>query len=265
MNEDIPFTETVDVSIDNGIARIALNRPERLNALTRQMMLELKSVIGHLVHDSDVRVILLTGNGRGFCAGQDLAERDPRELDGPLDLEQIQSELFHPIVRSISSGRKPVVAVVNGVAAGAGAALALSADIVLAGKSAVFAFSFARVGLSVDAGLGRALVQGLGAPRARALLMLGESLTATHAAEAGLIWQALPDEALAGAADELVKKLAATARHSLSGIKQATAAAHLPLEEYLAFEAHLQGIAGKHEDYAEGVLAFLERRPPLFS
>jgi len=213
----------------------------------------------------DVRVISLTGAGRGFCAGQDLSERDPRKLDGPLDLAAIQRELFHPVIRTLRETPKPVVACVNGVAAGAGAGFALAADIVLADAEAKFVFSFAKMGLSVDAGLGRALVAGLGAPRARALLMLGGALTGAEAEAAGLIWRAVPAGELGSAHEDVLIRLACAPRAALSGIKAAVAAAEVePLAEYLATEAALQGRAGAAPDYAEGVLAFLEKRKPRF-
>jgi len=257
--------DPVLLSIASGIARITLNRPRQLNALTRAMMLDLAAVLREVLGREDVRVISLTGAGRAFSAGQDLTERDPRLLAGPLDLAAIQRELFHPIVRAVAETAKPIVAAVNGVAAGAGAGLALAADIVLAAESARFVYSFAKVGLSVDAGLGRALAQSLGPARARALLMLGESQPAPEAAAAGLIWKAVPDETLAAEHAALLERLAATPVEALAGIKRAIAATHLPLDDYLPTEAELQGRAGAHLDYAEGVLAFLERRPPRFS
>lgn len=253
------------LTVADGIARITLNRPDRLNAVTRGLMLDLGTAIAEATAHDDVRVISLTGAGRGFCAGQDLTERDPRKLDGPLDLAAIQRELFHPVVRALRETPKPVVACVGGVAAGAGAGFALAADIVLADAEARFVFSFAKVGLSVDAGLGHALVQGLGAPRARALLMLGGALTGSEAAQAGLIWRAVPGDALEDEHEALLTQLAAAPRAALAGIKGAVAAASTaPLAEYLEIEAGLQGRAGAHPDYAEGVLSFLERRPARF-
>lgn len=253
------------VSTDpRGIARVTLNRPDRLNALTGALMRDLRDALSDLAADEAVRAIVLTGAGRAFCAGQDLTERDPRTLAGPLDLAAIQRDLFHPVVRTLRETDKPTLAVVNGTAAGAGAAIALAADIVVASRDARFVFSFAKVGLSVDAGLGQTLARALGAPRARALLMLGAALTGAEAAAQGLIWQAVPDADLDAAAETLADALAAAPRVALSGIKQAVAAAHLPPDDYLETEARLQGRAGAHPDYAEGVLAFLERRPARF-
>lgn len=253
-------------AVDTGIARITLNRPDRLNAVSRDLMLALNEAVAEAARRDDVRVISLTGAGRGFCAGQDLSERDPRRLDGPLDLAAIQRELFHPVVRTLQTTPKPVVACVNGVAAGAGAGFALAADIVLAEETAKFVFSFAKVGLSVDAGLGRALVQSLGPARARALLMLGGALTGAEAEAAGLIWKSLPADDLPAEHDRLLSQLAAAPRQALAGIKAAVAAAETqPLDSYLDTEAALQGRAGAHPDYAEGVLSFLEKRKPRFA
>ncbi len=255
----------IQFSIDSGIAQITLDRPDKLNALTHALMLELLAALNEANRRDDVRVISLTGAGRAFCAGQDLSERDPRNRQGSLDLEAIQREVFHPVIRAITDTPKPVVACVNGVAAGAGAGLALAADIVLACDTAKFTFSFAKVGLSVDAGLGRTLAQTLGAQRARALLMLGGTLSATESEAAGLIWRALPQADLDEAYDTVLAQLAAVPRLAISGIKQAVAAAHLPPSNYLEVEARLQGQAGVHPDYDEGVLSFLERRPARFT
>ena len=251
----------------DGAARITLNRPERLNALTREMMLDLIRVVEDAVRSPEVRVIFLTGAGRGFCAGQDLSERDPRELSGPLDLAAIQRELFHPVIRTLAETEKPVMACVNGIAAGAGVGLALVADIVVAAQSASFAFSFAKIGLSVDAGVGLALARALGPARARGLLMLGETISAAEAERSGLIWKAVEDSSLLETQEALLQRLARIPRRSIAGIKRAVAAAlsSANLNDYLASEAAFQGDAGAHSDYREGVLAFLERRAANFS
>ncbi|PSL18692.1 enoyl-CoA hydratase-related protein [Shimia abyssi] len=259
--------DPVLMEVEDGIATITLNRPDRLNAITRDMIVLVRSLVDAAAGDDGVRVMLLTGAGRGFCAGQDLSERDPRGRQEPFDLEAIQKELYHPILNAITSTPKPVVARVNGVAAGAGSGLALACDIVIAGQSAKFIQSFAKVGLSVDAGGGMALYRGLGLPRAKAALMLAETLTADEAAQLGLIWKSVPDVALDAEANALAGRLAATPRHALASIKAAmSAAATAPgLAHYLDQEATLQGIAGSHPDYAEGVLSFLEKRKPDFS
>jgi len=254
----------VETDISGGIARITLNRPEKLNAITRKLIVSLRDAIENAVDDESVRVLSLTGAGRGFCAGQDLSERDPRKLDGPLDLESLQKELYHPVVLTLAETHKPVVACVNGVAAGAGAAIALAADIVIANEDAPFAFSFARVGLSVDAGLGRILARALGPARAKALLLQGGALSGRAAADAGLIWKAVPADQLFDEHAALLDRLAGSSTMAMAGIKTAVAAAGLPLDEYLQVEAKAQGQAGRHPDYAEGVLAFLEKRKANF-
>ena len=251
--------------VADGVARITLNRPDRLNAITREMLIALRAAIETAAGDDAVRVISLTGSGRAFCAGQDMSRRDPRKLDGPLDLEAIQHELYHPVIRALGEAPQPVVACVNGVTAGAGAALALACDLVIAGESAPFAFSFVRVGLSVDAGLGRVLVRSLGPARAKALLMLGGTMSAREAAEAGLIWRAVSEERLDEEHEALLAQLCSAPRMALRGIKSAISDADKDLEDYLATEAKAQGEAGRHPDYAEGVLAFLEKRQPRFS
>lgn len=258
--------EQILYSVEGAVASITLNRPDRLNALSREVMLLLAEALQDADARKDVRVISIQGAGRAFCAGQDLSERDPRKLDGPLDLEAIQKELYHPVIRGIAATPKPVVACIRGVAAGAGACLALASDIAIAGASAKLLLSFSKVGLSVDAGGGLALFRCLGIARTKALLMLGEGLSAEAAEAAGLIWKVVPDADLPGAHQALLKQLAEAPAAALSGIKQAMAAAASArdLESYLSEEARLQGIAGKHPDYAEGVLAFLERRTPVF-
>ena len=258
------MSNTILTEIDGRVGRITLNRPDRLNALTAEMMTELARACEALTNDTTVRVIVLRGAGRGFCAGQDLSERDPRGRDAPFDLAGIQRQLFHPVVQCLLGTPKPVVASVNGVAAGAGAGLALCADIVLAAQDATFAFSFSKVGLSVDAGLGRALMQRVGQARARAWLMLGETMRGQQAAEAGLIWRAVAPDTLGAETQALCDRLANTPRQALAGIKSAMAATHLPLDDYLEIEADAQGRAGADADYAEGVLAFLEKRKPSY-
>ncbi|RKF16820.1 2-(1,2-epoxy-1,2-dihydrophenyl)acetyl-CoA isomerase [Roseovarius spongiae] len=252
--------------VKDGVGMVTLNRPARLNALTRDLMLDLARALDGLAADDAVRVVCLTGAGRAFCAGQDLTERDPRAHPDPFDLEALQVELFHPVLRLIATMQKPVVARVNGLAAGAGASLALACDIVIAAQGARFIQSFSKVGLSVDAGGGWALVRALGPARARALLMLGEALGADEAAAAGLIWRAAPDAALDAEIAALTARLLATPRGALRGIKRAVAAATEAedFDAYLAAEAALQGEAGRDPDYAEGVLAFLEKRAPKF-
>ena len=249
----------------NGYAVLTLNRPDKLNAITADMLSVLRGQLEAVAADDAVRAVVLTGAGRGFCAGQDLADRDPRKWTQPPNLAAVQRELYHPVVRLMAEIPKPVIAAVNGVAAGAGASLALAADIVLAARSARFVLSFAKVGLSADAGVGRRLVQAVGAARARAFLLTAEPVDAERAAEWGLIWRAVDDDALAAEADSLAARLAEGPTAGFALIKQAVLAAEtLDFAAYLEMEADLQGKAGRSADYREGVLAFLEKRPPRF-
>jgi len=253
-------------TVADGIASITLNRPTKLNAFTREMLLLLRDALDDAATRKDARVISITGAGRAFCAGQDLGERDPRNLEKPLDLERIQKEIFHPVVLSMTQMQKPVVACVNGIAAGAGSSIALAADIIIAQDTAMFTQSFVKVGLSVDAGGGLQLVRALGPARARALLMLGGNLTADEAAKSGLIWKSVKSVDFKTECQAVLKELVQAPSTALACIKVAVSKASEPedIETYLNTEAKLQGIAGHDQDYAEGVLAFLEKRKAMF-
>ncbi|WP_099864237.1 enoyl-CoA hydratase-related protein [Pararhizobium haloflavum] len=247
------------------LTAITLNRPQKLNALTEALLIQLADALKAAQQDQTVRAVLLTGAGKAFCAGQDLADRDPRKHAEPFDLEAIQTRLFHPVVRLMREMEKPVVVAVSGVAAGAGAAIALAADIILAADDARFILSFAKVGLSVDAGAGFALVQALGPARARGLMLTGGTLTGREAVEAGLAFKSVPSANLTDEIDALTTALAEGPTAAYGAIKKAVQAAHTSdFETYLAEEARLQGLAGKTSDYREGVLAFLEKRQATF-
>ena len=210
------------------------------------------------------KAVLLTGSGRGFCAGQDLGDRDPRKLDD-IDLGKTVRNLWAPLVRQIRALEMPVVCAVNGVAAGAGANLALACDIVLAARSAKFVQAFGKVGLIPDSGGTWLLPRLVGIARARALVMLAEPVTAETAESWGMIWRAVPDETLMAEAEATVAKLVALSPQALALSKQALAASPgNGLAQQLALEAQLQGEAGRSEDYREGVEAFLEKRAPRF-
>ncbi|MEH6359531.1 MAG: enoyl-CoA hydratase-related protein [Amylibacter sp.] len=253
-------------TVADGIASITLNRPTKLNAFTREMLLLLRDALDDAAKRKDIKVIAITGAGRAFCAGQDLGERDPRKLNDPLDLERIQKEIFHPVVLCMTQMQKPVVACVNGIAAGAGSSIALAADIVIAKDTAVFAQSFVKVGLSVDAGGGLQLVRALGPARTRALLMLGGNLTADEAAKSGLIWKSVKPTDFQTECQAVLKQLVQAPSTALACIKAAVseASASVDMDTYLNAEAKLQGIAGQNQDYTEGVLAFLEKRKAMF-
>lgn len=250
----------------NGLLEITLDRPDRLNSFIDDMHIELRAVLGNARKDTDCRAILITGRGRGFCAGQDLQARDPKAAGGPPDLQQTLSNFFNPTVSLIRSIEKPVICAVNGVAAGAGANLALACDIVLAAKSARFIQSFAKVGLIPDAGGTWSLTNLVGQARAKALAMTATPLDATTAADWGLIWQVHDDDRLMDEARSLALQLASGATVGLGLTKLAIqSAADHSFEQQLVLEAQLQGRCGRTPDYAEGVTSFLEKREARFT
>ena len=258
-------SETVRVSLDSGVLRLTLNRPDKLNSFNEAMHRALRAGFERAGADPEVRAVLLTGAGRGFCAGQDLGDRDPRKGGAAPDLGHTLDTFYNPTLRLIRALEKPVVCAVNGVAAGAGANIALACDIVLAARSAKFIQAFAKIGLVPDAGGSWSLARILGEPRAKALALLAEPLTANQAADWGLIWRAVDDEALQAEAFALAVRLAAGPTRGLGLTKRAIqAAATNSLDAQLDLERDLQREAGRTADYAEGVAAFLEKRPAEF-
>jgi 2-(1,2-epoxy-1,2-dihydrophenyl)acetyl-CoA isomerase len=257
--------QTVLVARDGGVATLALNRPEKLNSLNEAMHRELRAALEDCARDEDVRAILLTGAGRAFCAGQDLGERAMGDGTGAPDLGDTLERLYNPLVRLIRGIEKPVVCAVNGVAAGAGANIALACDIVLAARSASFIQAFAGIGLVPDSGGTFFLPRLVGEARARGLALLGERLPAEQAAEWGLIWRCVDDEELPDEAGALAARLAEAPTRGLGLAKRAlNASAANGLDAQLDLERDLQREAGRTEDYAEGVRAFLEKRPARF-
>lgn len=244
---------------------ITLNRPEKLNSFNEVMHRSLRACLEGAIGDQK-RAILLTGSGRGFCAGQDLGDRDPSKMDGPPDLSLTLTEFYNPLVRIISEANLPIICAVNGVAAGAGANLALACDIVLAADTAKFVQSFAHVGLVPDAGGTWNLTRLIGPARAKALAMTGEPLDAQRAVDWGLIWRAIPSDDLMTQARALAAKLANGPTTGIAHTKKAiNAAASNSLSEQLDLEARFQRTCGQSADYAEGVSAFLEKRKPEFT
>lgn len=249
----------------DGVRRITLNRPSRLNAVTAAMGEALLAAF-EACAATEVRAVLLTGAGRGFRAGQDLSDRDPAKRDGPPDLGATLDALCNPLIRRIRGLNKPVICAVNGVAAGAGATIALACDIVLAARSARFIQAFAKIGLTPDAGGSWLPPRLLGDARAKALAMTAEPVSAEQAEAWGLIWRCVDDDALASEAEALAARLASGPTKGLAFAKTAIhAAAGQPLDAHLELERDLQRAAGRTEDYAEGVTAFLEKRAPRFT
>jgi 2-(1,2-epoxy-1,2-dihydrophenyl)acetyl-CoA isomerase len=254
------FTD-IRLEIADGVARITLNRPDKLNSTRRQMHAELRAAFDEIEAEG-CRAVLLTGDGRAFCAGQDLSDL---RMDGPEEIREILDNDFNPLVRRIRDLPMPVVCAVNGIAAGAGANLALACDIVLAARSASFLQAFAKIGLIPDAGGTWTLPRQAGEARAKGLAMLAEPLPAEKALEWGLIWQVCDDDKLMDEASALTVKLAKQPTRAFVLIKQAiNASSSHGLSEHLDVEARLQAEAATTHDYNEGVAAFLEKRKPAF-
>lgn len=249
----------------DGYLLLTLNRPDRLNAFNETMHHALREALAEAANDQHSRAVLLTGAGRAFCAGQDLSDRDMRGGATP-DLGQTLETLYNPLVRQIRGLKKPVICAVNGVAAGAGANIALACDIVLAAQSARFIQAFSKIGLIPDSGGTWLLPRLIGEARAKALAMTGEPLGAETAASWGLIWKAVPDPDLMAEAGKLAANLAAGATAGLALTKELIQlAAEQPLDCQLDAERDAQRLAGRTDDYREGVTAFLEKRPARFS
>jgi 2-(1,2-epoxy-1,2-dihydrophenyl)acetyl-CoA isomerase len=261
----MPASATVLSVLSEGVLSLTLNRPDKLNSLNEEMHLALRAGIQQAHDDPTVRAVLLTGSGRGFCAGQDLGDRDPRNGRAPPDLGYTLETFYNPTLRLMRSLEKPIVCAVNGVAAGAGANIAFACDIVLAAKSAKFIQAFARIGLIPDAGGTWSLARIIGEPRAKALTMTAEPLPAERAAEWGLIWKAIDDADLMDEARSLAESLATGPTLGLGLTKRLIqAAATNSLDEQLDIERDCQRIAGRSADYAEGVVAFMEKRKAEF-
>jgi len=254
-------------TVDQGVLCLTLNRPDKLNAFNEAMHVQLRAGVQRAENEADIRAVLLTGSGRGFCAGQDLAARDPRAADAaPRDLGATIEQYYNPLVRQLRRLPKPVVCAVNGVAAGAGANVALACDIVLAARSARFIQAFAKIGLVPDSGGTWSLPHLVGEARAKALALTAEPLDAETAAAWGLIWRVVDDETLHDEALALAHRLAQGPTRSLGLTKQAIqAAADNTLDAQLDLERDLQRQVGQGSDYAEGVTAFLEKRPARFT
>ena len=256
---------TIQFSQADGIARLTLNRPDRLNSFNAAMHGEVRDALAQAAADG-ARVLVLTGAGRGFCAGQDLGDRAVTPGAKGADLGDSIERNYKPLVLALRNLPMPVVAAVNGVAAGAGASIALACDIVIAARSASFVQAFSRLGLVPDSGATWFLPRLVGNARAIGLAMLGEKLSAQQAADWGLIWRCVDDADLAAAVDKLAAELAVAPTQGLVRTRQAIRAAwQHSLEEQLDLERDFQRELGWSSDYAEGVAAFTEKRTPRFS
>ena len=255
---------TIKVVRQDGWAEVTLNRPDRLNAFDAEMHGLLAAALAEIAADETCRAVLLTGAGRGFCAGQDLG--DPATGGEAPNLGATVEAFYNPLIRRLRALEKPVICAVNGVAAGAGANIALACDIVLAGRSAKFIQAFAKIGLVPDSGGTHFLPRLVGDARARGLALLCEPLSAEKAESWGLIWKAVDDASLMDEARKLTAHLATQPTRGLALIKQALeASATNDLDAQLDLERDLQTAAGRTPDYAEGVAAFMEKRAPRFT
>ena len=259
------MSSTILVDDAEGVATITLNRPEKLNSFNEEMHGALRAALDRASAET-TRAVVLTGAGKGFCAGQDLSGRVQGEGGKPPDLGATIDTLWNPLVRTIRGLEKPVICAVNGVAAGAGANVALSCDIVLAARSARFIQPFCRLGLVPDSGGTYHLPRLVGEARAKGLALLGDALSAEQAEAWGLIWKAIDDDKLREEAGKLARHLATQPTFGLGQIKRAIhASAGNTLDAQLDLERDLQREAGRTPDYAEGVRAFMEKRPPRFT
>ena len=256
--------QTIEYRIEDDLAVVCLNRPDQLNCFNKEMHAELRDVLTNKIVKGTQRCLLISGNGRAFCAGQDLNERkfDP---DNPPDLGESLNTNYNPLINTITSLEIPVICAVNGIAAGAGIGIALACDIVVAGRSAEFIFSFSKVGLGLDSASSWSLPRLVGLPRAKALTMLSERLTAERAEEWGMIWKCYDNDKLMEEALSIAHYLSEQPTRGLAFIKQElNVSMSNTLEQQLALEAKLQKLAGNTEDYREGVMAFFEKRKPEF-
>ncbi|MEZ7894851.1 MAG: 2-(1,2-epoxy-1,2-dihydrophenyl)acetyl-CoA isomerase PaaG [Thauera sp.] len=259
--------ENIQFAVQAGVARLTLNRPDKLNSFTGEMHAELRDALDRVQADKAARVLVLTGAGRAFCAGQDLADPDMATVGGKMpDIGNVVENNYKPLVLRLQNLRVPTIAAVNGIAAGAGASVALACDLVVATKSASFLQAFSKIGLVPDTGGTWFLPQRVGMARAMGLAMLADKLPAEKAADWGLIWAAYDDAEFGARVDALAAQLAAMPTKALVRTRQAMhAAAGHTLEQQLSFEGGFMRELGWSPDYAEGVAAFMEKRAPKFT
>lgn len=255
----------IEFEITQGVATLTLNRPKSLNSFTTDMHAEVRTVMQQVINDTQVRCLVITGAGRGFCAGQDLGDRTQSTDGGAPDVGASVEKNYNPLIRSIMQLPKPVICAVNGVAAGAGASIALACDIVLAARSASFIQAFCKIGLVPDSGGTWNLPRAVGLARAKGLALLGDRLPAETAEQWGLIWKCVDDEALQAEAQKMASHFATQPTRALGRIKKLLQdSSSNTLDEQLELEKNAMQELGQSENYREGVAAFVEKRPPVF-
>ena len=251
----------INFSVQNGVGKIILNRPDVLNSFKMEMAIEMQSALDTCASDKTVRAVLITGAGRAFCAGQDLAAATAPGAD----IKVIVEKQYNPIIRKIRNLEKPVVCAVNGVAAGAGANIAFACDIILSATSASYIQAFSKIGLIPDSGGTFFLPRLVGLQRATALMMLGDKVTSEQALQYGLVYKVIPDDQLVAESDKLALQLAQMPTKGLGLTKRLlNASLNNNLEQQLTMEGEMQAAAAKTYDNKEGVQAFLEKRKPVF-
>jgi 2-(1,2-epoxy-1,2-dihydrophenyl)acetyl-CoA isomerase len=258
--------QTIQFEVSGGVARLTLNRPDRLNSFNVQMHGEVRDALTQLQNNSEARVLVLTGAGRGFCAGQDLGDRAVAPGGQGVDLGDSIENYYKPLVLALRNLPMPVIGAINGVAAGAGANIALACDLVIAAKSASFVQAFSKLGLVPDSGGTWFLPRQVGTARAMGLALLGDKLPAEQAAQWGLIWRCVEDAELKSTVDQIASQFAVAPTRGLARTKQAIYESwgHT-LEQQLDQERDFQRELGHSQDYAEGVAAFTEKRTPKFT
>ena len=257
----------IQFDIRDGIARLTLNRPEKMNSFNAEMHAEMRHALDSIQTNQNARVLVITGKGRGFCAGQDLSDSEVNFTPGetPPDLGDVVERHYKPLVLRLSQLRVPTIAAVNGVAAGAGTSLALACDMAIATHSASFVLPFSNIGLIPDTGCSWHLPQRIGQARAMGLALTGKKITADQAAEWGMIWEAVEDAMFDTTVDAMANKLASMPTKALVRTRQSMQSANThTYEEHLSYEGILMRELGNSADYIEGVTAFLEKRSPLF-
>lgn len=258
--------QNITYEVAGGVATLMLSRPDKLNSFTDAMHAEVRDAVGHAATSAEVRALVLTGAGRGFCAGQDLSDRKVAPGGAPVDLGDSIERNYKPLVLALRAMPKPVIGAINGVAAGAGANLALACDLVVAARSASFVQAFCRLGLVPDSGGTYFLARALGTPRAMGLALFGDKLSAEQAEQWGLIWKCVDDDQLRPTVDAMARQLAAGPTAGYARTKAALYAAEAAtLAAQLDLERDAQRALGFSHDYREGVTAFMERRPPRFT